>query len=84
MKRLAFSSCTLGICAAAILLSGCGGYQSPNGTSGAMPQGALNSTQMVQQRSESPTYEVLTSFYGRRGIEPLGLTIARATTHSTA
>src|ERR1700678_2677551 len=38
MKNLDFGRCALGICAAAVMLAGCGGSQPPIGASGAMPQ----------------------------------------------
>ena len=75
-KNLDFGRYALSGCVTAAMLAACGGSQSPIGSSGAMPQAALNSTQIVQQRTASPTYEVLTSFYGRRGIQPVGLTVA--------
>lgn len=76
MKSLDFGRYALSSCVIAAMLAACGGPQPPIGTSSAIPQDAVNSTQVVQQRSAPPSYEILTSFYGRRGIEPLGLTVA--------
>jgi hypothetical protein len=47
----------LGLCAAAALLTGCGGSQSPIGAPGAMPQ-----TPALAARSNSSSYKVLYSF----------------------
>ena len=73
MKSLGFGRYAIWSCAAAAMLTGCGGSQPPIGAPGEMPQGSARSLTAIRGHRASSAYQVLYRFDQRDGgRDPVG------------